>query len=195
MRFLLGWLFLTVLLMTHAGPAAANSYIYSYVDEKGVLHLTNAPVDARYKPTRYRTTPRPTASEVSGNYAAMINTAARRFQMDPHLIKAVIKVESDFKNQAVSHKGAQGLMQLMPGTVRDMGVRSVYDPHDNIMGGTRYLKMLYEQFNGDLELALAAYNAGPARVAEAGGIPRIPETVNYVKKVLRYYKIYSSSGT
>ena len=110
--------------------------------------------------------------------------------MDPLLIKAVIKQESNFDPNAASNKGALGLMQLMPGTARDMGVYDVFDPRDNIFGGTRYLRRLYSQFNGDLALALASYNAGPERVYATNSIPDIPETRNYVRSVISLYDTY-----
>lgn len=119
-----------------------------------------------------------------------INHAADRHQLDPMLIKAVIKTESNFNPNAVSPKGAQGLMQLMPGTARDLKVRDPFDARQNIFGGAKYLRQMLDLFNGDVELCLAAYNAGPNRVAPAGMIPNIPETQAYVAKVLRHYKAY-----
>ncbi|MDH5298794.1 MAG: lytic transglycosylase domain-containing protein [Desulfobulbaceae bacterium] len=111
------------------------------------------------------------------------------------LVKAVIKVESDFDHRALSSKGAMGLMQLMPETASDMHVNDPFDPKSNIMGGTRYLGLLLGQFGGDLLLALAAYNAGPTRVVLAQNtIPPFPETIEYVKKVLRHYKRYRTSA-
>ncbi len=189
------FLVLFVLLAVIAGPAAAASYIYSFVDKAGGLHFSNAQVDSRYRPTRYLASPPESNGRAGRNYDTLIRAAARRHQLDPELIRAVIKVESGFDRQAVSGKGAQGLMQLMPGTARDMGVDSVFDPADNIMGGSRYLRRLYDRFQGDLELALAAYNAGPDRVEQSGGVPRIPETVSYVRQVLRQYRNYRGTGS
>jgi soluble lytic murein transglycosylase len=110
--------------------------------------------------------------------------------VDPFLIKAVIKAESDFNQNAVSHKGAQGLMQLMPGTAEDMKVEDPFNAEENIFGGTRYLSMMLSRFNNDMRLALAAYNAGPERVEGHRGIPPIPETKSFIEKVMQYYGRY-----
>lgn len=126
------------------------------------------------------------------NIRAHIHNAALAHQVDPMLVKAVIKAESNFNPNAISPKGAQGLMQLMPGTARDLKVRDPFDIRQNIFGGTKYLRQMLDLFGGDVELSLAAYNAGPNRVALAGVIPRIPETQAYVAKVLRHYKAYRS---
>jgi soluble lytic murein transglycosylase len=112
--------------------------------------------------------------------------------VDPSLIKAVIKAESDFNKEAVSRKGAQGLMQLMPGTANAMKVQNPFNPEENIFGGTRYLSLMLERFKNNKRLALAAYNAGPEEVETHKGVPPFPETKSFIRKVLDYYKQYKS---
>lgn len=121
----------------------------------------------------------------------IIDEASSKFGLPRELIKAVIKAESNFNPIAISPKNAMGLMQLIPSTAREMGVNDVFDPYQNIMGGTKYLKMLLDKYNGNLFLALSAYNAGPDRVDKSGGIPNIEETQTYVDRVLKFYKEYS----
>lgn len=117
--------------------------------------------------------------------AEMVEAAARRHNLDPELVRAVVAVESGFRPDAVSPKGAQGLMQLMPRTARSLGVKDAFDPADNLDGGTRYLRALVTRYGGDLRRALAAYNAGEGAVARHGGVPPYPETLAYVRKVLQ----------
>jgi len=121
-------------------------------------------------------------------YSSFINAAAKRYNLTPELIQAIIKIESSFNPFAISERGAMGLMQLMPETAKEMNVEYPFEAEENIMGGSRYLRKLHDLFAGDLQLVLAAYNAGPNRILENNHrIPRIPETEEYVKKVLQEY--------
>lgn len=132
----------------------------------------------------------PSANSIdSAQYEAIITQAADKYNLPDKLIAAVIKQESDFNNHVVSRSGAQGLMQLMPGTAKFLGVTDSFDPAQNIMGGAKYLRQMLNQFSGDIELALAAYNAGPGNVKKFGGIPPFKETQQYVNKVLGYYTV------
>ncbi len=170
-------------------PAAAAEVvtIYRYVDEDGVVHLTDKPKgDARYRVFgRFRVQELVKAVGPVGIKGLAARHGARH-GVDPKLVEAVIAVESNYDPTAVSPAGAQGLMQIMPGTQRDLGVSAPFDADANVEGGVRYLKSLMDRF-GELPLALAAYNAGPERVAKHGGIPPIPETQQYVTKVMDTY--------
>lgn len=123
-----------------------------------------------------------------------IKMAADNHKVDPLLIKAVIKTESNFDPGAVSPKGAQGLMQLMPGTARDLRVNNPFDPLQNIFGGTKYLRQMLNTYNGDVRLSLAAYNAGPGRVTPLGMTSYIPETQAYVARVMERYDTYKQNN-
>jgi soluble lytic murein transglycosylase-like protein len=173
-------------------PAAAAATIYRYVDENGVMHFTNTPLDKRYQPMWGAPSKRPRSA--AGDYDQYIQTSALQFRVDPLLVKAVIKTESYFDCQAVSKKGAMGLMQLMPDTARDLRVSNPFNPEENIRGGTQYLRMMLDLFNGDLQLALAAYNAGPTRVQSLGRVPRIPETMQYIERVMLHYRQYQAAS-
>jgi soluble lytic murein transglycosylase len=175
---LVGLLFLS-------NPVSAD--IYRYVDKNGIWHFTNVRTDSRYR--LYLRSIRKTPKEYIIEYEGIIAQASRRFGVEPSLIKAVIKAESGFDYRAVSKKGAQGLMQLMPQTAEDMKVANPFNPEENIFGGTRYLSLLLKQFNNNKELAVAAYNAGPERVNSCQGIPPIAETRRFVKKVMDYYQV------
>jgi soluble lytic murein transglycosylase-like protein len=172
--------------------SGALADIYRYKDERGVWHFTNIKTDTRYKLyIRESRSPR-SGSQYIKEYEYIITQASKRFGVEPSLIKAVIQAESDFDHKALSNKGAQGLMQLMPGTSNDMSVQNPFNPEENIFGGTRYLSLMLERFKNDLSLALGAYNAGPERIDEHNGLPPFPETKSFVEKVLRYYKQYGS---
>jgi soluble lytic murein transglycosylase-like protein len=123
-----------------------------------------------------------------GDVRVLARTTAERYGLDPDLVLAVVAVESNFEPGAVSKKGAQGLMQLMPGTAGDLGVKDALDPATNLDGGARYLQALLKLYRGDLRKALAAYNAGPGAVARHGGVPPYRETQEYVRKVMRQYR-------
>ncbi|MBW1909415.1 MAG: transglycosylase SLT domain-containing protein [Deltaproteobacteria bacterium] len=184
------WIFfvgLGLLLWTGC-PVSAD--VYRYVDKNGVWHFTNIKSDSRYR--IYIRTARETPSEYIEKYGAMIKQASRRFGIEPSLIKAVIKAESDFDHRAVSHKGAQGLMQLMPNTAEAMDVDNPFNPEENIFGGTQYLSVLLKRFNNNKRLALAAYNAGPEKVESYRGVPPYKETRTFVKKVFHYYRLYNT---
>ena len=177
---------LTLCLSLTASYSRAD--IYRFKDENGIWHFTNVKRDKRYN--LYIRLNKQTPVSYIKDYGHIIKQAADRFGVDPSLVKAVIKAESAFDHQAVSSKGAQGLMQLMPQTVNDMEVKDPFNPEENIFGGTRYLSLLLDKFNNNKKLALAAYNAGPEKVIEHNGIPPFSETKNFVEKVLLFYKEY-----
>jgi soluble lytic murein transglycosylase-like protein len=153
--------------------------IYGYQDENGHLCFPNRRAEG---PSWRKST-----AESLIKYEAIIQQASKRYGLEPSFVKAVIKAESDFDRGAVSSKGAQGLMQLMPCTADKMSVTNPFNPEENILGGTRYLGSLLRRFNHQKELALAAYNAGPEKVEECGGVPPIAETQDFVQRVIRYY--------
>jgi soluble lytic murein transglycosylase-like protein len=131
-------------------------------------------------------------------FHGIIVQAAGRYEVDPHLIRAIILAESGYNPNAKSKKGARGLMQLMPSTARALGVEDIYDPEENIDGGVRYFRSLLDRFDGDVRLALAAYNAGSRHVRNYDGIPPFKATQHYVKKVLRFqekFKMEKSVGS
>jgi soluble lytic murein transglycosylase-like protein len=184
---------------------AVRADIYKYTDEDGVVCFTDAPFGKKTEKVAKEKTSdllienravtrtsanRRTASAFAApvDYAPYVREAASKYEVEPELIRAVIKAESNGNHRAVSPKGAMGLMQLMPQTANDMNVSNPFNPEENIEGGTRYLRYLLEKFNGDITLALAAYNAGPQTVEKYGNVPPISETIQYVKKVFAFYK-------
>jgi soluble lytic murein transglycosylase-like protein len=181
-----------VALVGFASPAWAGQ-IYAYVDGQGVTHFTNRPRgDRRFKPIKLRdnlTAPSKYREPRSPQYDPLIRDAAANEGVPPALVKAVIAAESAFRSDAVSQKGAQGLMQLMPDTAEQMGVENPFEPAQNVRGGTSYLRAMIDRY-GDLGRALAAYNAGPSAVDRYGGIPPFEETRDYVDRVLTYYRRY-----
>jgi len=176
------------LLLLASAPARVDAQVYTRVNANGVVEATNVPdepgfrltypgkgtlIHSRsFRPTRY-----------SGQFDALVEEACRVHGVSPDLVKAVIAVESEFDQFAVSSKGARGLMQLMPPAARRFGVSDPFDARQNIMAGTQYLRVLLDQFQGDLSLATAAYNAGENAVLRYGGIPPYRETRGYVAKV------------
>src|SRR5687767_10301826 len=199
-----------VLAFAVARPAHAD--IYSYKDERGVVHFTNInPGDKRWKMVRKEEGSTSSGSPIVGGarsvttglfmpaqadilkYSTLIESASRNHGVDPNLVHAVITAESGYNARALSRAGAQGLMQLMPDTARRYGVQNSWDPADNINGGVKYLKDLLQMFEGNLELAVAAYNAGENAVIRHGRkIPPYAETVHYVPKVLGFYKKFQT---
>lgn len=167
----------------------AQAEVYQYIDANGTISLTNVPNDSRYKRVM-SDLPRSRTVMSDRELDPVIARHSRAHRLHPALIRAVIKTESDFDPLAVSHAGAVGLMQLMPQTAMRFDVRDSYNPDDNIGGGTKYLRQLLDRFNGNLPLALAAYNAGEHAVERYRGLPPIPETRQYVLKVLGHYRTF-----
>lgn len=180
-------------------PADARADIYKYEDPDGTLHFTDAPTDKRFKifmrdikkDRKLRTAFKlPGFARNPAEFEPLINSYAREYGVDSSLVKAVIHAESGYNPNAVSPKGAQGLMQLMPKTAQGLKVTDSMNPSDNIRGGVRYLRFLLDTFKGNESLALAAYNSGMGAVAKYGGIPPYRETQTYVAKVLSYRNNY-----
>lgn len=197
------WALCLLLVLTVYVPVTSYADIYTYTDENGVIHFTNVRPRRRGVRVAVRTrTPRPSdpprarigvrdrSPERYERYSDIIAEAARVYQLPEPFIRAVIRVESDYNPQAVSRAGAQGLMQLMPGTASSMGVTNAFDPRQNILGGTRFLRVLANQFGGDLIMTVAAYNAGPGAVQRHRGVPPYDETRRYVSSVLGWYHHY-----
>ena len=205
------WLASAALLVALAPRAARAGELYSYVDADGVINITNVPTDARYKKVNrtsevaglYRSAggaaggARQAAAQQNGGrvdpYVVHVKGAADKYRLPEALILAVMAVESNFDPRALSDKGAMGLMQLMPSTAKDLYVQDAWDPAQNIEGGARYLRILANQYSGDMVKTLAAYNAGPDAVRRAGeAVPDIPETREYVRKVIALYQAYKT---
>lgn len=193
---------ISVMMLFLLGISPACADIYRYVDANGVVHFTNAP-QYTSKPAKQswsfyrkeiRTAGRPAGNLQLHSYQDIIRQNARAYRLEEALVKAVIKAESNYNPQSISNKGAQGLMQLIPATARLVNVDDPFNPADNIRGGSNYLRLMLDQFNGNLDLALAAYNAGPNAVQRHGGIPPYTETRNYVQRVRRYLEQYRRSG-
>lgn len=189
---------LTAALLACAAPVPAAADIYQYTDRNGTVHFTNVGGGRNHK--RVKSEPSRTgesagssggsiisSSNIPSDYLEIIDKACSRHGVDPSLVHAVVKVESDFNPYAVSRKGARGLMQLMPRTALIMNVKNAFDPTQNIDGGVKYLKQLIDRYEGNLSLALAAYNSGETAVKKWGTIPPFRETQNYVRRILKLY--------
>jgi soluble lytic murein transglycosylase-like protein len=203
-RFKLSFVLAVVALCALARPALAD--IYMFKDERGVVHFTNIPTnDKRFRLVRKeestsdyaRTAGLPQVSmpsaEAIRKFSPLIESASRTHGVDVALVHAVISAESGYNPAALSRAGARGLMQLMPDTAKRYGVQNILDPMENINGGVRYLRDLLAMFNGNLELAVAAYNAGENAVIRNGNrVPPYAETVHYVPKVLGFYRKFQA---
>ena len=188
-------------LATIASTAPAGAHIYATKDPAtGVTYYTNAPSSSAARLV-VRELPRPLpvsamspsrlpAGAGSQGFDQLIRQIASVYDVEYALVKAIVKAESGFNHRAVSPKGARGLMQLMPATAAQHQVKDVFNPRDNVEGGVRHLKWLLERYGGNVPYAVAAYNAGTQRVEEAGGIPNIAETRDYLARVLRYRENY-----
>jgi soluble lytic murein transglycosylase-like protein len=181
-----------------ASAAAARSQIYTYVDADGLRHYTDVPDNNRYRLLVLSPRDRTASGDrydamllaKAGRYDSIIERAAVSAALEPNLLRAVIVVESGFNSRAVSKRGAVGLMQLMPATATRFGVSNLFDPRQNVHAGARYLKFLIDRFGQNVRLALAAYNAGEDAVDRNGGqIPPFAETMAYVPRVLKIYRL------
>jgi soluble lytic murein transglycosylase-like protein len=167
--------------------------LYSYIDENGVQNITNIPPVRPVSDLKISGTPEPAAAPQtqtkpkSQSYDPLIEKYAAEHQLDPSLIRSIIAQESGFNAKAVSPKGAQGLMQLMPATAARLGVTNSFDPEQNIQGGVKHFRFLMDNFNNNLELSLAAYNAGENLVQRLGRVPAIRETLDYVQSITKRF--------
>ena len=190
---LLSGLFLYTFLPT---PALADQ-IVALVDENGhKIYVNTGETNTRvdWMTRSFHSTSDAASNHPTVEIDQLVDQTANRHQVDPDLVRAIVRVESDYDPKAVSNKGAMGLMQLIPATARRFGVENPFDPKQNLEGGVNYLRYLLDLFGGDLSLSLAAYNAGEHSVQRYGGIPAIPETQSYVRKVTNLYQPGDASG-
>ncbi len=173
-------------------PYISLADIYSFTDKDGVIHFTNVPTDSRFKLIIKETD---IDDYRSLDYMSLISKISKKYRVDDALIRAIIKVESDFNPRAVSKAGAKGLMQLMPETAKDLGVENIFNPEENVEGGVKYLKSLIFRFEDNLPLAIAAYHAGGGAVKKYNAIPPFDSTQKFVKKVLNYFEKYKNSSS
>ena len=178
-----------ILFLLLSSPTQAID-LYYFVDEDGMKYFTNIAGEDRKKISLPLKKSFPSDPSYK-NIESVIQTVSKSYSIDPNLVRAIIKTESNFNPNAVSHKGAMGLMQLMPTTANEMEVQNPFNPEENIYGGVRYLSYLLQLFRHNLPLALAAYNAGPGRVIKKKDVPLIEETKTYIQKVIRYYRSFN----
>jgi|SRR5215471_3346783 len=170
----------------HRAVVGANTRLYLDGDTSSFVDVPTAEIEG-FEKDFAQSAPRPSVPRPASDLNQVVNSASSTFHLDPDLVNSVIHAESGFNSQAVSRKGAQGLMQLMPGTANKLGVGNPFDPQANVTGGSRYLRELLERYNFDLVKALAAYNAGPERVEQYNGVPPYHETQAYVARIVREY--------
>ncbi|NWO04186.1 MAG: lytic transglycosylase domain-containing protein [Alteromonadaceae bacterium] len=183
-------------------PSTRNETVYRYTDERGVVSYTNQKPDTRdFDVIRFHCYACDPDSTVdwhntplyTGTYREEITTAAKEYDVDPALVRAIIHAESAFDPDATSPVGAQGLMQLMPGTAKELGVSRPFEARENIRGGANYLSQMLDRFGGDIRLATAAYNAGPGAVSRYKGVPPYAETKAYVNRVGILHQRYAAN--
>ena len=186
---------LAIFFATFVGVTAASADVYVYKNSQGVLTFTNVPNHGGYRRVLGENNGQVSSGALGTSaFEDLIRSASGRHNVDANLVRAVIKAESDFRSNARSNKGAMGLMQLMPETARIHNVVDAYDPTENVDGGVRHLRMLLDRYQGDIELSLAAYNAGSGAVEKHGGIPPFAETREYVRRVVRLYDSYRAGA-